>query len=260
MALSNIQERLERSVFEQIRLRLVREGFLPDVTTYANTPAGAAAYKNDMQQLSVNSQFPIELFGVGGISSKQSKQVPRISIHARRMQVGEIGTPIQAIYQNDPLSPGNIQQIDIPLETTNFQLDIHLVSGTVESGQGSKKTLGAAAQERLMNALIGASLGTKKYIPYYDDPTSRFFIKQYNYYDIPDSQDGITEKIFSYEIPDIYLYKDVIDTNAPKITSIKVSTVLQGGAVMVGSNGSQVAVDVTDNGIYIDTSGITYPI
>jgi hypothetical protein len=196
MALSQIQQRIERSVFEALRQVAVEEGYLPDLTdtglfgSAPYTAANEAAWTAALVSIVNAKGFAIEIFGHS--VTKGIKAVPRIVFISRRTMPGEIGAPQAPFY--DKANSGALQ---LPLEASNFFFDIHAVSGS-------------AAQDRVLNAIISKALGQKKYIDWYDDEDSedKLFIKNVSYFDIPDPIEGQEEKVYSYEAPDIF---DVVE-------------------------------------------------
>lgn len=205
MALNNIQEVVERSLFAALSANLVAEGYCPDITnstrypldntTNSLTPIGQANWEADIATIVTNMGFAIELFGTSAAKAKGLKKVPRIAIVPKRIMPGDLGYPPQDFFNiiSAPgVTPVVYSKFQYPKESANMHFDIHLVSQT-------------QAQSRVMNALIQLTLGQKVYIYLYNDPTQNFFIKQYNFYDTPDAKDGLEENIYQYEVQDLYL-------------------------------------------------------
>lgn len=242
MGLTDIQELVERSIYEQIRLVLVREGYIPDITQVANR----AEFDLDLSEIENAKGFAVELFNNGSSQSKGTKKVPRIAMVGRRVLVGEIGNAPEKIYEKDPLNPNSIISVTPAPETDHLQLDIHLVSNT-------------AKQERFLNAVIAAALKTRSYIPFVNDPTgkSKFFLRQFNYYDLPDAIEGIAEMVYSYEVTDLYLFQGNIEsTNVPLIQEITMETTLIQLGTILARNGTIIGPYRTDDALVIDLSGI----
>jgi hypothetical protein len=247
MALSNLQQRVERSIFEAIRLILVAEGYIPDIAdtgTFGTEPFSAAnqvAWDAALATRVAAKGFAVEEYNHS--LEPGTRKVPRIAIIPRRSMPGDLGSPNQPFYQASPIDPKTLVGVKLPLETTHFYFDIHLVSGST-------------AQGRVLNAVVGKALGNKKYIPYYDDPGSLLFIRQYNYYDIPDPIEGQEEKIYAYEVPDLY---DVPDEFTAQSTIKEIT--LDGPISYTGkltADGNPIDGFVKDAGIVIDLSGINF--
>lgn len=192
--LSNIQERIERSVIEKIRLILVREGYWPDITdTVAYPPNQPQLFDDAVDAIVVSKGFAIEPFGHSSSRAKYEKKCPRIVFVSRRILPGSIGNPSNPIPVQDPTDPDRFFNVVRPQESSNMHFDLYLTSAT-------------GVQDRVLNAVIYSALGGQKlFIEMYDNVNEYFFVRQYNYYDLPDSQNGIEEKVYSYQVDDIYL-------------------------------------------------------
>lgn len=236
MALNNIQARVERSVFKAIERVLVEEGYWPDNSSYPNTDNGNTNFEAAVKTIVSTKGFAIQPFGHSTSHKKGAKQVPRIAIISRKVLPGEIGNPINAYSEQDPNNPNNSIESFAPLENLDIQMDLHLVSGADN----------VAAQDRVMNAVIAKALGSGKfYVPFYDSTDERFFMKQYNYYDLPDPAEGIEEKVYSYDIKDLYLSDNIVSN--PNVAHIK-EILLE-----IGFEG-----DPEFDTVFINSSGIFY--
>jgi hypothetical protein len=240
------QELIERSLFEAIRKKIVALGYLPDISSYANTQQGYTDYRAAISTVQSVQGFAAEVFNHGSSQSKQLKRVPRIAIVTRRVFPGDIGGVVDSQYENDPLNPNNIMKVRPDNQTADLQIDIHLVSNT-------------ARQDRFLNEVLGAVIGRRRYVPLYTDPTQLFFVHQYNYYDLPDTMEGIMEKVLSYEVKDLYLFEgEVLNPNIPLIKEITLSTSLLELESIVNSQGIVIGPYITDSALHIDLSGIQF--
>lgn len=248
MALNNIQEVVERSIFAAIGNRLVAEGYLPDITNAGRypvdgnnlTPIGQENWQTDITTIATSKGFAIELFGCSAGKAKGLKKIPRIVIVPKRIMPGDLGYPPQDFYNiiSAPgITPVVYSKFQYPKESANMHYDIHLVSET-------------QAQLRIMNAILQLVLGQKVYVYLYNDTTQNFFIKQYNYYDTPDPKDGIEENIYQYEVQDLYL----VD-----ISTVTISPILSIGLdFVIGYNkGEQMDPSGNVNGEQEDAGTIT---
>lgn len=245
MALNNIQERVERSIYEAIRKALVLEGYLPDITNFSENTQGQSDWDEALKQVANAREFAAELYSVGSAFSKELKKTPRIAMVNRRIMPGEIGAPITPSIIQDPNNPNQFIKVVNPLESANLHIDIHLASSS-------------SAQDRVLNAIMARVIGQKNYLKFYDNPKEVFFIRQFNYYDLPDAQEGIQEKVYSYEVMDIFLYQEVIQTNIPLINEITINTPITNYENKITQEGSIIGPYVTDEGIFIDLSGIRF--
>lgn len=188
-ALSGIQAIIERSLFETIRLELVDKGYLPDITLYTNDQAGYDAYNAAVTAI---SGFAIELFSEGANTAKGIKKVPRIVINTGNFLPGALGGDPQRFFEDQGT---NYKALVTPPQTVDFYINFHLVSNTVE-------------QERVLNAILALAIPRRGYIPWYSDVTKRFFARYLNYYDTDNIDKGIIEKVYAYEIPDMWDMED----------------------------------------------------
>lgn len=246
MGLADTQKLVERSIFEAIRKKLVSEGYLPDITLFPNTEIGYGNFQSAVQAIRSVKGFATEIFGHGSSQSKELKRVPRIAIVTRRVFPGDIGGIVDSEYITNPLDPNNIMEVKPDNQTADIQLDIHLVSNSAE-------------QDRFLGAILAAVIGSRRYLPIYTDTTQKIFARQYNYYDLPDTMEGIIEKVYSYEIKDLWLFGgDTIRTSVPLIKEITINTTLLELESIVNSQGIVIGPYVTDSSMVIDLSGITF--
>ena len=245
--LSQLQLRIERSLFEAIRKVLVLEGYIPDINdtlTYGTEPyseVNQATWNTALSNIVSTKGFAVEAFNHS--VTKGIKKVPRIAIIPRRTLPGDIGAPNQPYYINSPTDPKNIVKRTLPFESSHFYMDIHIISG-------------AAKQDRVLNAVLSKALGTKKFIPYYDELPEKFFVRQYNYYDIPDPIEGQEEKVYGYEIPDLFDVADEYES-VPLISEITAELVALGPTSKF-SEGQIIGPYINDGNMVIDLSGINF--
>ena len=137
-------------------------------------------------------------FGIGNNQVKGPKTLPRITIELQGYYAGDIG--VNKYIIGDKLEDGNYQASEFPYETKDITVDIHLVSQT-------------QADMRLLHTILYAGLPARGYVrPYFNDleewskgrldPTGNLFIEIGNYYDHPDVEHGILEKVYTYVCKD----------------------------------------------------------
>lgn len=218
LPLADVQDIIERSIFEAIRKVIVVEGYLPDITVYL--PVNQITYDawvNDVKNVVTAKGFCIEIFGPGSNQSKYQKKIPRIVIQTRRFLPGEIGTPPEGFYQLQ--DDNTFRQVKTAPTTSNMQIDIRLVSKS-------------QIQDRIMHAIIGKALTTRKFIQIYTDlnnPIAKFFLRQVGYNDYNELDEGVMERVYTYEVPDVYQTEwDIISTVIAPITEITVDTEFEG--------------------------------
>lgn len=213
MAENNIQERVERSIFEAIRLQLVSKGWCADIANIAyhgpDDKINQANWDLALSTIRANRGFAIEIFGHSSSQSKGTRKTPRITIITRRVMPGDIGQPVDGGFFSNPTNPLEVIKVQVPFQSSDIGIDINLTWST-------------SAQDRVLHQIINVVIGSMAFLPMYDDPTSLFFIKQYTYQDIPDTIEGETEKIYSYEIPDLYLSDGITKRTVAPIKEIDV--------------------------------------
>lgn len=247
MALNNVQERVERSIFLAINKVLVDEGYIPDVANYQpESDANQLAYDAAVDAIVAAKTFAAEAFGHSVSLAKGNQRVPRIVITPRRIMPGDIGTWINPLYSRDPLNPDAIVKTKPPYKSTNLHIDISTVSGT-------------AAQDRVLNAVLAKALGNGMgYVKVFDSDTETFFIRQFNHYDLPDNEKGIEKRVYSYEVPDLYLTDGEITSNVPFIKEITVETTILELQSLFTRDGIIIGPYTADGKIFIDLSGIHF--
>lgn len=210
--LSNIQEIIERSIFETIRQELVDKGYLPDITLFPDTIAGEQGYITAMGAIVTSKGFCIDIFNESSNFDKGQKNNPRIVIKSGSFLAGELGGNPTEYY----IDKGDHYTSKItPPQTSNFYINIHLVAKSIE-------------QVRVLNSILTLCLPKRKYLKWYTDPTSTFFIMNINYFELDDNNIGINEKVYVYEIPDCWDMEDItVRENIAKMVEITVNPMLQ---------------------------------
>lgn len=254
MALSDIQERVERSIYEAIRIWLVDNAYLPDISNDGTFPKSGdnltapaeAAWLAAMAAVESAKGFASEVFNHSSSHDKGLKRVPRLVIIPRRIMAGDIGLPLGGTISQNPLDPDALLKYQNPPETANLWIDLNLVSKTTQ-------------QSRFLNALIAKVIGAKRFLQFYDNPNERFLMKQINYYDLPDPPEGIQENVYSYEVQDLYLFDKGEGSGSPvsMIKEITLQSTLLDYQSKVAADGTIIGPYVNDGNIFIDLSGIT---
>lgn len=164
----------------------------------------------------------IPLFGIGNNQVKGPKTLPRITIELQGYYAGDIG--VNKYIIGDKLEDGNYQASEFPYETRDITIDVHLVSQT-------------QADMRLLHTILYTGLPARGYVrPYFNDleewekgrlaPTGNLFIEIGNYYDHPDVEHGILEKVYTYVCKDGILSEKALEERP--LTPIKDISVLIG--------------------------------
>ena len=232
---NNIQQRVERSIFEVLRKLIVGQGYLPDITDTVNFPIddngrftqlAQTNWDTALKTIKTNLGWAVEIFGCSSAFAKGLKASPRVVIISKRIIPGDIGLPPGSVYNYDQVA-GDYIKSDYPPESSNMHFDIHLISSTQE-------------QSRFLNALLSVGLAHKKYLQFEDNADERFFIKHYNYYDVSDTSDGLEENVYSYEVQDLYLFAELNESRVKPITEINTD-------IIIGYNTDNNGIPIPEN-------------
>lgn len=249
--LNNVQERVERSIFEAIREKLVEHGYLPERAAYDNTQHAQDLFQVAKTQIVDTSSKvdSIDIYGHGNALAKGIEACPRIVCVTRRVMPGDIGKKIYGEYSVNALDPDAVVKAKHPYMSTNLHIDIEVVSKT-------------ARQDRIMNAILAEAIGgTMGFVDVYDTTINeRFLVRQFNFYDIPDTENGIIKKVYSYEIPDIYLTDGMTQQNFPLIKEIKVEIFTVPENTIITADGTvpdPADFEVIDI-VFVDLTGVSF--
>jgi hypothetical protein len=212
--LSPIQEIIERSLFERLRLECVDKGYLPDITTFPETPAGQIAYSSAVNAIATAGQdtFAIELFQNSSAHAKGMKRSPRIVINPQPFMEGSLGGDSSRVFTYN----GTTYDVTIlPPQTSEYFFNVHLVSSS-------------GAQNRILNALMSLSIPVRGYIPLYNSPTENLFVRKLSGFNAPQTDEGIQETVYRFQIPDIFeTCEQIVATGVSGIKEITVNTFIK---------------------------------
>lgn len=217
-----IQQRVERSIFEVLRKAILAKGYIPDISNGTRYPTGVGGkmtqtamdhWQTDLAAVIADKGWAVEIFGTSDSFAKGERRAPRIVIVPQRIMPGDIGFAPGLGTISDPEHEGGYLNIAFPDTSANMHYDIHLVSSS-------------QAQSRFMNFILSTVLGKRKYIYFEDDNTDNFFIRHYNYYNVSDTNDGIEENVYTYEVPDLYIFPDSVPIPIVPIIEIDTNIIL----------------------------------
>lgn len=211
-ALSNIQEIIERTLFEKIRVEVVDKGYLPDVTLYTDDDPGWSQWGIDIDTIVTNKGFAIEVFNAGISESRGVKKLPRFVINVGSFLPGALGGDPQRFFQDQGV---DYTALVTPPQTADFYLDVSVVVGSI-------------SQLRILHSILSLAIPKRGYHKFYNDTTNSFFVRNINYYDADNDAEGILEKVYGYEIPDCWDTEDTEFTaSIAKMTEITLNTNVQ---------------------------------
>jgi len=211
--LSDIQELLERSVFHRIRKVCVDKGYLPDITTYTKNEAGQIAYDIAISAIVTSKGFAIEVFSNSNQEVKDVKKLPRIVLNSQDFMPGALGGANTRYYEKQ--ISGSYKKMVRPPQSSDYTFNVHLISETTK-------------QARILNAIVALALPRMGYIPLYNDATRNVFTHVISSSDLTDQQNGINERVYRYEIPDIFETEDYSIEDIAAIKEITITPEVDG--------------------------------
>lgn len=198
--LSSIIQRVERSLYEAIRLELVDKGYCPDIAdtvTFPDNPAGVIAYNAALGTIVTNKGFAIEVFGVGSNFKKYETKIPRIVILEEQRLPGDLGGSPHLTYTFippvNPQDSGTYDSSVLPPQTSDFIYSIGLVYGS-------------AVENRILHQILALALPKRGYINYYDNPTGKekIFVKHTGFSEMSYDNKGYREASYLYQVSDLF--------------------------------------------------------
>jgi len=198
IGLSNIQERIERSFYEALRLRAVHEGFTPDITTYSQDQAGYDQYKIDLNAIYTAGGFAVELFGVSNPQDKGYKKLPRLVFSTESFMPGEYGIETTEWNEYQPNTDTYQAKRTSQAITHQMFMSCYAVADTVN-------------EMRTLVAMVNSTLPLRGQLKYADDPDNNFFVEMVDFVDLDDPTNGIMEKVYRFRIPDIIWTDDILE-------------------------------------------------
>lgn len=215
------EEIIERTFYVSLLNTLLRANLTINPDNYL--PLSLENEKRFQEDMSGLPKF-VYLFGVGNNQVRGAKVTPRITIELNGYFSGDIGVPKVDYNGNTVENP--YQVVEYPWETKDITLDIHLVANN-------------QPDMRLLHSILFNSLPARGYIvPYLDNdfeawqqqkiqPEGNLFIELTNYYDHPDLDHGLLEKVYTYLVKDGILEENLHPEDPDyTLTPIKDITVL----------------------------------
>ena len=204
----NSQEIIERSIYMALLRVTVELGYGLDPNNYLPVSIeNSEKFQQDLKNL--NKYIPI--IGTGNATSKDQKITPRIVLNARGFYPGNIGLPKELIEKSEGIG---FTANEEPYETLDQYIDVHLVASNQDD-------------LRLLHQIMFWALPQRGYIkPYTAEkflPSGNIFIEVGNFFDYPNVNAGLLEKVYEYKVQDTLIgeKEDVITDIAP-MTSVTV--------------------------------------
>lgn len=202
----NSQEIIERSIYMALLRVTIELGYGLDPNNYLPVSVeNSEKFQQDLKNL--NKYIPI--IGTGNATSKDQKITPRIVLNARGFYPGNIGLPRELIEKAEGIG---FTANEEPYETLDQYIDVHLVANNQDD-------------LRLLHQIMFWSLPQRGYIkPYTADkflPYGNIFIEVGNFFDYPNVNLGLLEKVYEYRIYDTLIgEKEDVITDIVPMTSV----------------------------------------
>lgn len=204
----NSQEIIERSIYMALLRVTIELGYGLDPNNYLPVSVeNSEKFQQDLKKL--NKYIPI--IGTGNATSKDQKITPRIVLNARGFYPGNIGLPRELIEKAEGIG---FTASEEPYETLDQYIDVHLVASNQDD-------------LRLLHQIMFWALPQRGYIkPYTAEkflPSGNIFIEVGNFFDYPNVNLGLLEKVYEYRIYDTLLgEKEDVITEIVPMTSVTV--------------------------------------
>lgn len=217
----NLEEIIERSFYIALLHETLKRGLTinPDDYLVDGLPTESTADRFEQDKKAIGKKF-IYIFGIGNNLVRGPKDCPRITIELNAYYPGDIGTEKFSVEESEEAPGLAVVEYDYVTKSTN--LDIHLVANTQQ-------------EMRLLHDIMYRALPAKGYLkPYFNDyeawkntpmgATGNLYIEVGNFYDHPDIQHGLLEKVYTYEVSDGLILEEVVSQG--EIVPIKDISVL----------------------------------
>ena len=215
-----LEEVIERSFYISLLHETLKRGLTinPDDYLVDGEPTEKTADQYEKDKKAIGKKF-VYIFGIGNNLVRGVKECPRITIELNAYYPGELGTEKYSVEESE-VDNFDVVKYDYTTKSTN--LDIHLVANTQQ-------------EMRLLHDILYHALPAKGYIkPYFNDyeawkntplgATGNLYIEVGNFYDHPDLQHGLLEKVYTYEVSDILMLEEIVSQG--EIVPIKDISVL----------------------------------
>ena len=204
----NSQEIIERSIYMALLRVTIELGYGLDPNNYLPVSVeNSEKFQQDLKNL--NKYIPI--IGTGNATSKDQKITPRIVLNARGFYPGNIGLPKELIEKSEGIG---FTANEEPYETLDQYIDVHLVASNQDD-------------LRLLHQIMFWALPQRGYIkPYTAEkflPSGNIFIEVGNFFDYPNVNEGLLEKVYEYKVQDTLIgEKEDVITDIVPMTSVTV--------------------------------------
>lgn len=207
-------EDVDRTVYQNLRVKLVLDQLIVDVTTVADP----AAYMIARRDLAAANGLGLvsELFGVGAPKKRDTKSNSKITIDRKDARPGTVGgSPAIRFIPRDVDGTIVFDKYKLWDQTYNFVYEIRTMSETAE-------------MDRRIQETIDRVFGVRRYIKSWDDATQLFltteesmlFVKLQNSVQVA-SVDDFIERVIRIEIDDVFISNmELLQAAIPEMSSV----------------------------------------
>lgn len=202
------QEIVERSLYTALLNMAIKMGYTVNPEDYLPTSIeGSKRFQEDLKEIESRKGFYIGVFGVGNNQSRGIKMTPRITVEAEGFYPGDVGLPEYIIDKEEGIG---YTSTEVAYEALSQYMNIRLVATTYE-------------QMRILHQIMFWSVPQRGYIKPYTEPrfmwSGNIFLRIVNFYNMPDLENGIIEKVYQFEVQDCLIIEK--DTPQDILTPIR---------------------------------------
>lgn len=192
--LSPTQVILDRSIEAALRRVAIEQGYSLSRAGYdLTTQVGQDSYNTDLKTIQTTKGFAVEIFGHSNHQYKAVKQVARITIDPYGFMPGSVGNDPSPYHKDN--GDGTFTKVNAISKFSNYEVNIYISGNTTE-------------QVRTLTALVSYAMGKRGYLPKWPltvrQVSGNFFYEQMDIYDDSDPAEGVIEKVFRYEFPEVF--------------------------------------------------------
>lgn len=205
----NSQEIIERSIYMALLNMTIDLGYTINPENYLpSTVENSKRFSDDLKSIVSEKGFYIGVFGVGNNHSRGIKDTPRIVVDSEGFYPGDIGLPKKIIEKEDGIG---YTSSEMPFETLSQYINIRLCATN-------------SNHMRLLHQIMFWSIPQRGYVkPYNEDKflfDGNIFLRVVNFYNMPDLENGLMEKVYQFEVQDCLLEKNTVPEEITPIRDI----------------------------------------
>ena len=205
-------QHVERSIFEQIRLKAVELGCTPDITQFPDNPQGLQQYQQALADILSNKGFAFEIFGTEAPFYRGQEKYARITLNHNSLIPGGYGLDPGGELIDDG---GTISRRVSDNLVYEYLLDCILLADS-------------QAVLRVGQDILYGAIPVMGFMPFYSEvDESPFLIQLDTVTSLNKDSTGFMGKNLTYRVPDVFVSEDrLIPTSVVPIAEITLETTL----------------------------------